>query len=139
MSENSKKSAKRVCVIGAGPSGIAAAKNCLQFALDVVVFEKNDKVGGNWVFNSKTGHSSVYENTHIISSKVWSEYEDFPMPDDYPEYPNHRQLQAYFESYARHFGVYQHIRFNHTVQHVGRTLDGLWQVRYLDAESVERS
>jgi hypothetical protein len=139
MPENSKKSAKRVCVIGAGPSGIAAAKNCLQFALDVVVFEKNDKVGGNWVFNSKTGHSSVYENTHIISSKVWSEYEDFPMPDDYPEYPNHRQLQAYFEAYARHFGVYEHIRFNHTVQHVARTLGGLWQVRYLDAESVEHS
>ena len=96
---------KRVCVIGAGPSGIAAAKNCLESGLDVVVFEKNDKVGGNWVFNAKTGHSSVYENTHIISSKTWSVYEDFPMPDDYPDYPSHAQLQAYFESYARHFGV----------------------------------
>ena len=102
---------KRVCVIGAGPSGIAAAKNCLESGLDVVVFEKNDKVGGNWVFNAKTGHSSVYENTHIISSKTWSVYEDFPMPADYPDYPSHAQLQAYFESYARHFGVYERIRF----------------------------
>ena len=67
---------KRVCVIGAGPSGIAAAKNCIQNGLEVVVFEKNNKVGGNWVFNAKTGHSSVYENTHLISSKVWSEFED---------------------------------------------------------------
>ena len=65
----------QVCVIGAGPSGIAAAKNAVQFGFDVVVFEKNDKVGGNWVFNASTGHSSVYENTHIISSKTWSEYE----------------------------------------------------------------
>ncbi len=88
----------QVCVIGAGPSGIAAAKNAVQFGFDVVVFEKNDKIGGNWVFNASTGHSSVYENTHIISSKTWSEYEDFPMPDSYPDYPNHRQLQAYFES-----------------------------------------
>jgi cation diffusion facilitator CzcD-associated flavoprotein CzcO len=71
---------KKVSVIGAGPSGITAAKNCIQNGLDVTVFEKNDKVGGNWVFNSKTGHSSVYENTHLISSKAWSEYEDFPMP-----------------------------------------------------------
>ncbi|PCD01429.1 flavin-containing monooxygenase [Halopseudomonas pelagia] len=130
---------RRVCVIGAGPSGIAAAKNCVQSGLDVVVFEKNDKVGGNWVFNSKTGHSSVYENTHIISSKAWSEYEDFPMPDDYPEYPNHRQLQAYFESYAKHFGAYDQIRFNHTVQRVSRTPAGLWQVCYLDNQNVEHT
>ena len=95
----------RVCVIGAGPSGITAAKNCIQNGLDVTVFEMNDKVGGNWVFNSKTGHSSVYENTHLISSKAWSEFEDFPMPDSYPDYPNHLQLQVYFEDYARHFGV----------------------------------
>jgi cation diffusion facilitator CzcD-associated flavoprotein CzcO len=46
---------KRVCVVGAGPSGIAAAKNCVLFGLDFVVFEKGDKVGGNWVFNVKTG------------------------------------------------------------------------------------
>ena len=94
---------KKICIIGAGPSGIAAAKNCLEAGLEFVVFEKNDKVGGNWVFNSKTGHSSVYENTHLISSKSWSEYEDYPMPDDYPDYPNHYQLQQYFEGYAKFF------------------------------------
>ncbi len=90
--------------------GLAAAKNCQQAALDYVIFEKNDKVGGNWVFNSKTGHSSVYENTHLISSKSWSEFEDFPMPDDYPDYPNHLQLQKYFEEYAKHFEVYPKIK-----------------------------
>ena len=122
----------QVCVIGAGPSGIAAAKNAVQFGFDVVVFEKNDKVGGNWVFNASTGHSSVYENTHIISSKTWSEYEDFPMPDHYPDYPHHRQLQAYFESYARHFHVYERIRFKHTVTRVTRTGEGKWSVEYTD-------
>ena len=59
----------------------------MQAGLQVTVFEKNDKVGGNWVFNAATGHSSVYENTHIISSKALSEYEDFPMPPHYPDYP----------------------------------------------------
>ncbi len=126
--------AKRVCVIGAGPSGIAAGKNCVQAGLDFVIFEKNDKVGGNWVFNSRTGHSSVYENTHIISSKTWSEYEDFPMSAGYPDYPNHRQLQAYFEDYARRFGVYPHIRFNHTIQTVSPCESSSWRVAYLDPE-----
>ena len=67
-----------VCIIGAGPSGITAAKNCQQNGISYDIFEKNDKVGGNWVFNSATGHSSVYENTHSISSRTMSEYEDYP-------------------------------------------------------------
>ena len=125
--------ASRVCVIGAGPSGLTAAKNCIENGLSVVVFEKNDRVGGNWVFNSKTGHSSVYENTHLISSKTWSEFEDFPMPESYPDYPNHIQLQAYFESYAKHFGVYSNIKFESSVQHVSRDRDGNWLVKWSDA------
>lgn len=128
-------STPHVCVIGAGPSGLTAAKNCLESGLDVTVFEKNNKVGGNWVFNSSTGHSSVYENTHIISSRNWSEYEDFPMPEHYPEYPNHRQLQAYFENYARHFGVLEQIRFETTVDNVERTEDGQWRVQYRDRDN----
>lgn len=122
----------QVCVIGAGPSGIAAAKNVVQSGFDVVVFEKNEKVGGNWVFNASTGHSSVYENTHIISSKTWSEYEDYPMPDEYPDYPSHRQLQAYFESYAKFFKVFERILFKHTVTKVTRSEAGKWLVEYTD-------
>ncbi len=136
--EDRMKSNARVCVVGAGPSGIAAGKNCVEYGLDVVIFEKNDKVGGNWVFNAKTGHSSVYENTHIISSKVWSEYEDFPMPEDYPEYPNHKQLQAYFESYAKHFGVYKKIRFHHTIQKITKTPNEEWKVEYTNASKKKK-
>ena len=131
--------ASRVCVIGAGPSGLTAAKNCIENGLSVVVFEKNDRVGGNWVFNSKTGHSSVYENTHLISSKTWSEFEDFPMPESYPDYPNHIQLQAYFESYAKHFGVYSNIKFESSVQHVSRESDGNWLVKWSDAAGNSQS
>jgi len=36
---------KKICIIGAGPSGITAAKNCMQAGLDFVLFEKNNKVG----------------------------------------------------------------------------------------------
>lgn len=128
-----------VAVIGAGPSGIAAAKNCIAAGLDVVVFEKNDRVGGNWVFNAATGHSSVYDNTHIISSKAWSEFEDFPMPADYPDYPGHRQLQAYFEAYARHFGVLERVRFGHTVDHVEPLAGGRWRLDVRDAQGQARS
>jgi hypothetical protein len=129
----------RVCVIGAGPSGITAAKNCIQYGLDVVIYEKNDKVGGNWVFNSKTGHSSIYENTHLISSKSWSEFEDYPMPEEYPDYPGHYQLQSYFESYAREFRVLDKVKFNHTVDHVSHMENGTWLVEIIDANGVKSS
>ena len=45
---------KKICIIGAGPSGITAAKNCLEAGLEFEVFEKNDKVGGN--YKSATRH-----------------------------------------------------------------------------------
>lgn len=131
--------AKRVCFIGAGPSGLAAAKNAVQAGLDVTVFESNDKVGGNWVFNAATGHSSVYENTHIISSKALSEFEDFPMPADYPDYPKHSQIQAYFESYARHFRVMPAIRFRHTVTSAVPQPDGSWRIAFTDSDGKPQS
>lgn len=115
-----------LAIIGAGPSGLAAAKNAIQAGLSVTVFEKNTKVGGNWVFDDTTGHSSVYENTHIISSKTLSSYEDYPMPDHYPDYPGHRLVQAYFEDYARHFGVMERIRFGCAVESADPNPDGSW-------------
>jgi hypothetical protein len=124
----------KICIIGAGPSGIAAAKNCIQAGLDVTVYEKNTVVGGNWVFNSSTRHSSVYENTHIISSKDWSEFEDFPMPQSYPAYPHHSQLQAYFASYARHFKVQERIQFGHNVMRVRKLAEDDWAVDVMDAQ-----
>ncbi|OWY23206.1 monooxygenase [Sphingobacteriales bacterium UPWRP_1] len=103
----------RICVIGAGPSGITAVKNLLQARFtNIVCYEKNADVGGNWIYSPDISHSSVFETTHIISSKKLSEYEGYPMPDDYPDYPSHDQLLRYFRAYATHFGVYNHIQFN---------------------------
>jgi len=126
---------KRVCVVGAGPSGIAAAKNCVLAGLDVVVFEKGDKVGGNWVFNSKTGHSSVYENTHIISSKVWSEYEDFPMPDDYPIIPARGSCRLILNPTPGASGLRAHpLRPCRAKDYA--LASGDWRVEFTDAEDV---
>ena len=103
---------KKVCVIGAGPSGITAAKNLLDQSCEVVVYDYGKEVGGNWVFSDTPSHSSVFETTHIISSKTLSQYDDFPMPSNYPDYPSHKQLAAYFQEYARHFNLYPHIQFD---------------------------
>lgn len=130
---NPKKDLPNICIIGAGPCGITAAKNLLQVGLTrFTVFEKNSQLGGNWVFDELNCHSSVYETTHIISSKRLSEYEDFPMPEDYPDYPSHKQLLAYFNQYAEHFKIIPYIQFNTKVEQVTRELNHKWRVIYSD-------
>ncbi|RMG82175.1 MAG: monooxygenase [Chloroflexi bacterium] len=119
----------RVCVIGAGPSGITAAKHLLQVGLhNVVVYDANDQVGGNWIYSPDPGHSSVYETAHIISSRRLSQYHDYPMPDDWPDYPSHRLLLQYFQNYAEHFGVTDYIRFNTRVTAAVKQPDETWHI-----------
>ena len=78
-----------VCVIGAGSSGIAAAKALHERGIPFDCFEKSDRVGGNWVFGNKNGMSSAYRSLHINTSRERMEYTDFPMPKSYPDFPHH--------------------------------------------------
>jgi hypothetical protein len=131
-----------ICVIGAGPSGITAAKNLLDAGFDdLTVYDRGRQVGGNWVFDAESGHSSVFETTHIISSRTFSEYADYPLPEGTPDYPGHETLAAYFQSYADHFGVTPQVRFQHTVVHCapGPAPDGGWEVTVRDDASGETS
>ena len=50
---------EKICVIGAGPSGITAIKNLLDQGLEVIAYDFNENVGGNWIFNEGETHSSV--------------------------------------------------------------------------------
>jgi thioredoxin reductase len=129
---------KRVCVIGAGCSGITAIKNLLQAGVeDVVCYEQNSQVGGNWIYSSSESHSSVCDTTHIISSKKLSEYLDFPMPDAYPDYPSHEQVLAYFQSYADHFGLYPYIQFNTQVEKAEEIAGNRWRLTLSSGEVQE--
>jgi hypothetical protein len=98
-----------VCVIGAGGSGLAAIKNLKQYGFHVDCYERETGIGGAW--NWRHERSPVYASTHLISSKPFTQYPDFPMPDDWPDYPHHSQLLAYFERYTDHFGLREHIWF----------------------------
>ena len=122
---------KRACVIGAGPSGIAALKNLLDEGVDAVLYDRNQEVGGNWIFNEQESHSSVFETTHIISSKTLSQYADFTFDDfdsSVADYPSHDELRRYFQAYAQQFGLYDHIEFGTMVKHCHRVDDQTWEV-----------
>lgn len=122
----------KVCVIGAGPSGITALKNLIDQGLDVICYDVNSDVGGNWIYNENKSHSSVFETTHIISSKTLSQYEDFTFDDfepGLPDYPSHDQLRRYFQAYAAKFKLYAHIQFNTQVESCELNPENQWVVQ----------
>ena len=123
------------CVIGAGSSGIAAAKGLHDRGLPFDCYEKSDRVGGNWVFGNKNGVSSAYRSLHINTSRERMEYSDFPMPKDYPDFPHHTEIARYFDSYVDHFGFRDKIVFNTGVEHAERGDDGVWAITLDNGET----
>ncbi len=117
---------ENVCVIGAGGSGLAAIKNLKEHGFGVDCFERETGVGGGW--NWRHDRSPVYASTHLISSKPFTQYPDFPMPDSWPDYPHHSQVLSYLERYADHFDLRPHIWFGTEVVHVEPAPDGYWDV-----------
>jgi len=119
----------RACVIGAGSSGITAAKALADRGIPFDCFEASDKVGGNWVFGNRNGMSSSYSTLHINTSRERMEYADYPMPASYPDFPRHDQIARYFDDYVEHFGLRERITFNTSVEHARPLEGGGWEVR----------
>ena len=100
---------QRVCVIGAGSSGIASCQVLHARGIPFDCFEKGSEIGGNWRYMNDNGMSSAYRSLHINTSRDLMAYPTFPMPADYPDYPDHFAIARYFDAYVDHFGFREHI------------------------------
>jgi hypothetical protein len=118
----------KICIIGAGSSGIVACKVLQTKGLAYDCYEKGSGIGGNWRYNNDNGMSSAYRSLHINTSKTMMAYSDYPMPASYPAYPHHSQILAYFEEYADHFKIKEHIIFNTAIADVHKEADGTYTV-----------
>src|ERR687894_2458425 len=123
-------------IIGAGSSGIAAAKALHERGVAFDCFEASDRVGGNWVFDNKNGVSAAYRSLHINTSRDRMQFSDFPMPKSLPDFPHHTQIAAYFDDYVDHFGLRERITFETAVEHAAPDGGG-WQVA-LDTGDTRR-
>ena len=85
-----------MALVGAGPVGLGMAKALLEHKIPYEQLEADSELGGNW-------YHGVYETVHIISSRKTTEYADYPMPVDYPDFPSRQQMLDYLRDYAEKF------------------------------------
>ncbi|KAJ3329983.1 Cyclopentanone 1,2-monooxygenase (CPMO) [Blyttiomyces sp. JEL0837] len=148
-SQQQQSKPKRVAIIGAGASGLAAIKECGEQGLDVVCFEAEPHVGGLWRYvpareaSGDEVHSALYQSTVINNSKemvmfsTFSSdiaYSDFPVPKDWPTYLPHRFVAKYLNMYCDNFDLRKYIKFNRSVTSITPEIDaqghhtGRWEV-----------
>ena len=125
----------KACIIGAGCSGFTTAKRLRDFGIPYDCFEVSDEVGGNWYYKNPNGMSACYESLHIDTSKWRLAFEDFPAPEDWPDFPHHAQLHQYFKDYVDYFGLRETITFNTGVQRAVRNAEGIWEVTLTTGET----
>lgn len=125
----------KYAIIGAGPSGLAAARALQAAGIAFVGFEAASGVGGLWDIDNP--RSTVYESAHLISSRTTTEFSEFPMNSTI-EYPGHRVLKRYFDDYATHFDLTRHFHFDTRVDRAEPKGDGwLLTVTTRDGEVTE--
>nr|WP_314843835.1 NAD(P)/FAD-dependent oxidoreductase [uncultured Microbacterium sp.] len=118
-------------IIGAGPSGLAAARALTKRGIDVDGYEASHGVGGLWDISNP--RSTMYESAHLISSRTTTEFTEFPMRSSV-DYPGHRALREYFEQYAARFGLRERFRFDTTVTRLEPRDGGGWDLTSTGSE-----
>jgi len=127
----------RVAVIGAGASGLAAARALVRVGCAPVVFEAETALGGTWTYTDEVEsdplstapdrrrvHTSMYANLCTNLPRDLMAFREFPFDargggeDEWPRFPTHQQVLTYLTRYADHFDLTRHIRFATRVDRV---------------------
>ena len=121
--------AGRVCIIGAGISGLVAAKVMRGRGHDVTVVEKGGDLGGVWE------PARSYPGVQTQTPRDLYCFSDFPMPADYPEWPSGAQIHAYLSAYADRFGLRPFMRLHTQVLSASSGIGG-WSVTLRGADGA---
>lgn len=112
---------KTIGIIGAGLSGLVAAKTCHEYGYKVLLFEKETELGGVWASSRR------YPGVETQNTKDTYYFSDFPMPKKIPQWPKGEQVQSYLVAYAKRFNIFSLIQFSHEVTKV-KFLNNQWVI-----------
>ena len=107
----------RIAVVGAGISGVAAARVLMRAGHEVVVFERSGSVGGVWTL--------TYPGVRLQNIAEHYRLSDFPWPFTPDLHPTGAQLLRYLEAAVHHFGI--EIRLAHALTAM-HEVEGGWQL-----------
>ncbi len=116
----------KCAIIGAGPAGLAAAKELKGHGCEVVIFDSENTIGGIWC----EGSNRIYRSLRCNSSKEYMTLKDCPALPDCALYPSPTDVTLYLNHFAEKFNLLSKIRFGSRVDHVTRKPDGRWEVAW---------
>ncbi len=128
----------KVCVIGAGPSGLTTIKQLLDEGHEVRCFEKGSDIGGIWHRSHdpavNAGEMKVFDSLVLTISIKLMSYSDFMVPGDRVFY-THGQYRKYLDDYAARFDLRRHIDLRAAVEGVRKEADGRWSVTVREGDA----
>jgi len=136
---------KRVCVIGAGLSGLTTAAEALKNGFAVTLLELRAGVGG--LFNREdaqhcTDQWSAWDGLHLtISNYLMAFSDDPPGEGESRRFWSRREYRDYLQEYARKRGVLPRIRFGVRCTSVRRLVAGgqqRYRVAFVDVGRAAR-
>jgi hypothetical protein len=92
-------------IIGFGISGISFSKYAVMNNFKILIIEKSNIFGGIWNYALNT--------TELQTHKKYYQYDDFPMPSNYPIHPNKLQILKYLENVINFYKLDNHVKYNH--------------------------
>ena len=98
----------KVAIVGAGPSGLAAAKALSEHQIEPVVLEGALNIGGMWAGEGRGAWSSDLRTNLSHYSCAFS---DFPWALGSDDFPVRSEIIKYLTAYAAEFNLLKFIHF----------------------------
>ncbi|XP_009782408.1 indole-3-pyruvate monooxygenase YUCCA6-like [Nicotiana tabacum] len=108
-------------IVGAGPSGLAAAACLKEKGIPSLVLERSNCIASLWQLKT-------YDRLRLHLPKQFCELPLMSFPNDFPTYPTKQQFIKYLEHYAKTFDIRPVFNQSVVCANYDRNL-GLWRVK----------